>query len=197
MAEFKTTYEKYIKPNEGGYVLDPDDKGGETYAGIARKFNPQWSGWGYIDAQKKQGVIKKNTLFSSLDGEVEQFYLDLWNKNKFSEIRNQSIADIFFDFVVNSGVSAIKAVQKIVGTSADGIIGPNTIKAINTFYGPVLFDKILAYRKAFYNAIIERDPTQEKFQKGWFSRLDRFGRIAIVSLPVLIGAVLVLLLLNK
>ena len=36
MADFRLAYKK-IEAAEGGYVNDPDDKGGETYKGISRK----------------------------------------------------------------------------------------------------------------------------------------------------------------
>jgi len=41
-----------VKVNEGGYVNDPVDKGGETYAGIARNIFGSWEGWSIIDAKK-------------------------------------------------------------------------------------------------------------------------------------------------
>lgn len=50
-AEFLTAFERMIR-NEGGYVLHTvaDDKGGMTYAGIARNRWPNWAGWSVIDA---------------------------------------------------------------------------------------------------------------------------------------------------
>lgn len=41
--------------HEGGYANHPADKGGETYRGITRKHNPEWSGWKYIDEVKRTG----------------------------------------------------------------------------------------------------------------------------------------------
>jgi len=41
-----------VLKSEGGHANDPDDGGGETYRGIARKFWPQWAGWKIIDAAK-------------------------------------------------------------------------------------------------------------------------------------------------
>jgi len=51
MADFNDAYEKTIL-NEGGYKLHnvPDDRGGQTYAGIARRYHPNWPGWRYIDS---------------------------------------------------------------------------------------------------------------------------------------------------
>ena len=37
--KYNTCIEKLLK-KEGGYVNDPDDKGGQTYRGISRKYNP-------------------------------------------------------------------------------------------------------------------------------------------------------------
>ena len=52
MAIFNLAYKK-LEVAEGGYVNDPDDKGGETYKGISRKANPNWAGWISIDQIKK------------------------------------------------------------------------------------------------------------------------------------------------
>jgi lysozyme family protein len=48
MADLTTAYESTMKA-EGGYVNNPQDPGGETYKGIARKFNSKWDGWIAID----------------------------------------------------------------------------------------------------------------------------------------------------
>lgn len=50
MAEFLPAFERMIV-NEGGYVLHTvaGDRGGMTYAGIARNFHPGWPGWRVID----------------------------------------------------------------------------------------------------------------------------------------------------
>ena len=55
MADFKEAFELTLA-HEGGYVKDPDDRGGETYKGIARRYNPGWSGWARIDKAKKQAL---------------------------------------------------------------------------------------------------------------------------------------------
>ena len=61
MAKFSEA-EKITCKNEGGYANNPSDNGGETYAGIARKFWPNWSGWAKIDAIKKQYGTNANTI---------------------------------------------------------------------------------------------------------------------------------------
>lgn len=51
MADFDSAYAP-LKQLEGGWCHNPDDKGGETYAGIARNFFPAWPGWAVVDAAK-------------------------------------------------------------------------------------------------------------------------------------------------
>lgn len=48
MADFKKAFVEVIK-NEGGYVNDPDDPGGEIYKGVARNRTlPGRAGYGLI-----------------------------------------------------------------------------------------------------------------------------------------------------
>ena len=69
MANFNIEFEKLILA-EGGYVNDSDDAGGETYLGISRKNNPNWSGWklidsikkGVFDVTRKQQIIARNSF---------------------------------------------------------------------------------------------------------------------------------------
>jgi hypothetical protein len=41
MAIFKSSYQ-LMHAHKGGYVKNPDDPGGETYRGVARKIWPRW-----------------------------------------------------------------------------------------------------------------------------------------------------------
>lgn len=122
--------------NEGGYSNNKNDKGGETYRGISRKYNKNWIGWATIDDYKKANLPKlefEDALNSDfiLQESVKNFYLDnYWDKYKLGQIENPNVADFLFDFVVNSG-QAIKVVQRALGLEDDGIVGPKTIKAIN------------------------------------------------------------------
>jgi lysozyme family protein len=55
-------------------------------------------------------------------------------KQEGDSLNNQQVANAVFDYAVNAGIktSAILA-QSIVGATADGVIGPNSINAINSF----------------------------------------------------------------
>ncbi|HEY8935105.1 MAG TPA: glycosyl hydrolase 108 family protein [Cyclobacteriaceae bacterium] len=176
MASFRIAYEKYIQPNEGGYANKANDKGGETYAGIARKMNPTWKGWEYIDLQKRTSVkpIKSNTKFPAIQYLVADFYNKRWDSIRLSEINSQEVANLIFDFHVHSGNKAVRYAQAAVNLKPDGVMGPATIQAINKADATQVFTTILNNRKAFLDSLIKRDPTQKDFQAGWTARLSKF-----------------------
>lgn len=193
MASFETAYNKYIKPNEGGYSNVAGDKGGETYAGIARNYFPTWAGWSYIDSQKAGGTIPRGKMFPAVQQYVDQFYRDWWNSKLFGRINSQDIANLLFDYNVNSGALAIKAIQRIVGVSADGAMGPVTIAAINKQDPAKVYNALKAERKALYDRLAQQ-PDQAQFYNGWMARLKKFPDLVvpglgIVALIITIGAV--------
>ena len=70
MADFLTAYAPLAR-YEGGWCNDPADRGGETYAGIARNFFPAWPGWALIDAAAARRESKVST------SKLNQFLTDL------------------------------------------------------------------------------------------------------------------------
>lgn len=162
MAEFLPAYESMIV-NEGGYKLTNDavDRGGQTYAGIARKFHPAWEGWHYID----QGVMPDAQL-------VRDFYREkFWDMMRLNEIDSQRIARTLFDFGVNAGIgTAVKLAQVIVNTTPDGKIGPKTIQALNAADENLFIATYALAKIARYRDIVQRDRTQMKYILGWLNR---------------------------
>ena len=65
---------------------------------------------------------------------VETFYLEnFWHPLNIEQIQNQTNADSFFDFAVNTGsITSARIVQSIVGTKIDGIIGQQSLYKINS-----------------------------------------------------------------
>lgn len=166
MADFLPAFEAMIL-SEGGYVLHKvqGDRGGLTYAGIARNMNPQWTGWAAID----RGEIPRSEL-------VRVFYREgWWEPLRGDDIANQDVAESIFNFAVNtSGYGrpkvAAKLAQVVVGTTPDGAIGPVTVTAINAME-PRLFLALYTLAKiARYRDIVRKDRTQIRFILGWLNR---------------------------
>ena len=61
----------FVLSAEGGYANNKNDKGGETYKGVARNYNPHWGGWVQIDLVKESGVINHQELTRLLDLDSE------------------------------------------------------------------------------------------------------------------------------
>ncbi len=147
---------KVVLKNEGGYVNNPKDPGGETNYGIAKKFYPN------LD-------IKNLTKEQAID----IYYKDYWLPMNLEGILNNELILQVFDFGVNAGRKvSIRMLQRIVKTEDDGIIGPKTIKAINESELPLL-DIFKKRRKIFYMNLAARKPELEIFLNGWLRRIDK------------------------
>lgn len=165
MANFDLFISKLLRL-EGGYVNHKNDKGGCTNKGITLGTLRQFYGYG----------VSCDDIKELTDKEAAEIYKKgYWDPCYGDKIECTRVAQILVDWAVNSGVkTAIKAVQKIVGTTPDGIMGPITLNAINT-YGPhTLFDKIKEARIKFYEDIVKENPSQKVFLKGWLNRIDEF-----------------------
>lgn len=163
MAEFLPPFERMLI-NEGGMVLHEvkDDRGGQTFAGIARNSWPRWSGWAIVDARGTPNV-----------GIVRNFYrTNFWDAMSLDEVHNQDIARTLFDFGVNAGPKvAIKLAQVVVGATPDGTVGPKTIAMLNEVNADIFMARFALAKLARYEQIVTRDRTQGKFLLGWVRRL--------------------------
>ena len=154
---------------EGKFVDDPIDKGGATNMGITigtwRSVGYDKNGDGIIDVQDMK-LLDYNDFSAVL-----RIY---WNRWQADNIENQSVAGILVDWVWASGVWGIKIPQRILGLKEDGIVGPATLKAVNSADQKELFEKIFEARKKFFEDIAKNNPSQKRFIKGWLNRLNDF-----------------------
>ncbi len=152
---------------EGGYKLHRNPGENEdTFAGIYRKYFPDWEGWKYID----QGD------FESAESSVEEFYRQhYWNIIK-GDYLPQNLAIVLFEASVNIGVrNAIKILQRAIKEDfkresiiVDGIIGRQTIGFINQLDEKELI-LMFTKRRSIYYAKLDCDRFN-RFKKGWFNR---------------------------
>jgi len=162
MADFESAFQRTLKA-EGGFRLTniKGDRGGQTYAGIARNMHRRWPGWAWID--------RDETPPTDL---VRDFYrTEFWTPLQCSRMTQETAEDIY-DFAVNAGprVSA-KLAQAVAGVVPDGVIGPKTIEALERI-DPATFRPLFALAKiARYRDIVTRDRTQGRFMLGWINRI--------------------------
>jgi len=153
--------------NEGGFKLTniTGDPGRQTYAGISRRYHPNWAGWLYIDV----GDLGN----PALPGLVKEFYEEtFWDRINGDVIWDQTMAESVYDFAVNAGpVIAIKLAQKVLGVAADGIVGPVTSSAINLADAESFSERYALAKMAWYAAICRKNRGQKKFLLGWINRV--------------------------
>lgn len=118
MSYFDSAFDKLIK-NEGGYVNDPNDAGGETYLGISRKYHPNHFMWEkFVDPvvkkYKKTSIINRELKSNDdLTNYIKDIYKEeYWDALNLDSCKNRKLAFQLFDSAVNIGVDATKKLFK-------------------------------------------------------------------------------------
>jgi len=182
MAEFLQA-SKFTLKQEGGSSQVIGDHGEETYCGISRKNWPNWQGWAIVDANKP---LDRNEVINSaeLSNLVNLFYHNnFWQKINGDLIDSQKIAEFLFDWYVNSGAHATKALQTIIGVDADGAFGAHSVSVLNEANEDSVYSQFKQARVDFYNNIVQHDPSQQKFLKGWLNRVAQFAILLLLVFP--------------
>jgi lysozyme family protein len=131
MTNYDTAINRLLG-NEGGYVHDPDDPGGETKWGISKRSYP---GINIKDLTREQAIAL--------------YRRDFWDR---AGLESQPLVIGFqmLDFAVNSGAgTALRALQRAAGVADDGHIGPHTLAAIAEAAPHDLIMRFLAERLIF------------------------------------------------
>ncbi len=193
MANFEQAF-RITLGHEGGYVFDPDDAGGETYRGVARRYHPDWPGWQTIDRAKQEVtgerlLNKKLAESAELQQQIQAFYKQhYWDRFQGDSIPTQALAEELFDTGVNMGVHRAarflqeglnllnrnqKSFQDIL---EDGKLGAGTLRALNSYLEkdpPEHLLKIMNILQGMhYIAYMRKSPTQEKYARGWLKRVS-------------------------
>ena len=161
-AIFSDKFEKavnYVIKNEGGYVFDEDDPGGETNYGISKRSYPN------LD-------IKHLTLKDA----KKIYFCDFWHKGRFEEIEDDAVATQVFDLSVNLGIRvAVSVLQRALrscdkSVTEDGLMGSQTLSAVSNSDPRCLLAAIKSEAAGYYRMIVCSKPGMAKFLNGWLNR---------------------------
>lgn len=166
----QNTYPKALAEvlkHEGGYVNHPADPGGATNKGITQAT--------YDGYRRSKGFITKKTVKLISDEEVGAIYKSrYWDAVRGDELP-AGLDYAVFDYAVNSGPQkAIKSLQKALGLTADGKLGPATLAA-SKLSPEVTIKKLCASRLAFLKGL----KTWPTFGKGWERRVNAVEKTAL------------------
>lgn len=145
-----------------GYVNDPVDRGGETKFGVAKSGNPN---------------LDIRTLTWA---QAEAVYHDkYWLLGKNDKLPGK-LAVIHFDGCVNHGPArANKFLQQALGVTADGVIGPVTLKRLEGTKIEEVIQAVARIRREFYQNIVRNNASQAKFLNGWLRRINEVEAYAL------------------
>jgi lysozyme family protein len=161
----------FILKWEGGYAHNKYDKGGATNKGITYK---TWEA--YCKSKGKEASL--TSLRHMTNEEWKEIFIEhSWKPWQGDKIESQRVANICVDWSWMSGAKVIKKVQKLLGLTADGVVGPKTLASINGHSEDALFGQIKELRKKHFESIVKKDPTQQIFLKGWLNRLEDLARL--------------------
>ena len=158
-----------ILHHEGGYVNHPKDPGGMTNMGVTKRVYEDFGG------EKEMKDLTKE--------DVEPIY----KKNYWDRVKGDDLPEgldlCIFDFAVNAGPGrAAKFLQKLIGVTQDGGIGPQTLGALQSAIGEdvriqtrEMIEKYQNERHNYYQSL----STFETFGRGWTRRVDEVTEKAI------------------
>jgi len=140
--------------HEGGYVNHPNDPGGETNWGITRRT---------ANEQGYTGEMRDLTREQAKDIYRRAYWLRVK-----ADQYDSAIAFQVFDAAVNHGIKqAVRWLQRAVGVTDDGFIGPVTVAAARAANPSDVLVRFNAQRLDFYTKL----STWPAFGKGWVRRV--------------------------
>lgn len=165
-----------ILRHEGGYVNDPNDRGGETNMGITIA---TWRAYAPIDL----GIEATSSTLRNMTKEQAEiiYYNHYWEPKGFCKLENTKVALMVYDWTITSG-RAVKQIRKMLHDEynnrliVNNIMDDEMIHCINAVEDQEqLLSRIAEIRKDYYRSltITNGEPNaQIKFLNGWINRVD-------------------------
>jgi lysozyme family protein len=143
----------------------PDGSGYHTNKGIA------WYNWQKMYGSSKNSIAEWYKM--PMDKWTKIYNAYYWSAIKGDDIKSQRIADLLANWVWGSGIKPIKILQQILNVGVDGVVGNQTITALNAANENDLFNKLKAANINFYKNLAT-NPANSNFIDGWNNRLNDF-----------------------
>lgn len=166
---FEASLTFVLKWEGAAFTNDPDDHGGATKFGVIQRE--------YDAFRRRRGLPLQSVRFISMDEAREIYRREYWDAVE-GDIIPAPLDVVTFDTAVLMGVGrAVRFLQQSLGVGVDGAIGPMTRAALATADADAASADVMNQREARLRSIVERDPTQRKFMRGWLNRLNDLRRL--------------------
>jgi hypothetical protein len=168
---------QHVRKWEGNYSYLEHDKGGETYAGISRKFNKKWKGWKVLDRYKKHSKVSWNKKIDEMEVHVMEYYYSIWIKDGYHKIKDPIVRDYLFDYR-NNGLIAYRHVKELLmdmgfsNLNGKAVMDEMTIEVINKVNPVIFILRLYEIRTDYYQRVADENPEMRKYLKGWMNRAN-------------------------
>ena len=153
MSVCDAIFERLMK-HEGGYVNHPNDPGGETMYGVTKRVA---QAHGYFGDMRK---LPKSTAKAI----TEKSYYKAVKGDQLDRLIAWQLTDAAYN---HGNRQAVKFLQRAVGVTADGLIGPRTLAAVAEMDKNDVVFLFLAERLEFFTNL----RIWQTFGKGWARRI--------------------------
>lgn len=161
MSDFNEAM-KVLLNHEGGYVDNPDDKGGPTNRGITQKDLSQYLG---------RPASIEDLQMLSINQTMDIYKKNYWVPLSLDQINKPKIATVIFDLSILTGMrTVVRLLQDILKLTPDGIIGKDTIKALNAYSDTVSSIVLIEQIQKYFVTICHVNNSQVVFLTGWINR---------------------------
>lgn len=151
-------------PKLTGIVKNLMDGGGRTRYGIA-EFKHTNLPVDFYTCSPNIALPKAETVYTN----------EYWNRFCGDQILDDGVASCLLSFSINDGTGReIMLLQQVLGfNSRDGIMGPVTLVATNKMNPTTLAAQLRQEQAQFYQMLVAKQPTDERFLQGWLNRARR------------------------
>lgn len=162
----ETLEHAYERARAKGVVTLKNDSGGATMCGVTIGTFQEWR----VKRGERRPTVNdlKALIYSEWLAILKSVF---WDPCKGDQITNQSIANLLIDWRWLNGTQAVKDAQKELGLTADGVVGPKTLAALNKAPAYAVFYYLKAARFCSYYKIAA-NPTKKGFLTGWVNRTE-------------------------
>ena len=135
----------------------------------------------FYDAVAKKYGWRQSSVFDLTDPEIAACYRLIWEQSKAIRMP-RLVACVHFDCSVNmSGSRANRVLQRALGVTADGVLGPRSFAAIDKAKPHELAKRQLTWRGCEYFDLVEANPRLKPNYQGWINRVNDLRRYVGVT----------------
>ena len=181
MSNFKNIMETVFKAEHSSratYLHFNKNESTYTFMGVY-PYTKLKSSYLIDEAIEQFGNVRKASVALSKNDSLKDEVFEFYYKNFFSPMYLYRVdSDLkckeIMVFVVNVGIgrkkSIIKAIQRIVGATVDGIFGDETANKINAHDDELFSKKWDEHEIKFYRRLVRLNPRLQLYLRGWENR---------------------------